>query len=59
MVDYVSLGKNVPDEKRQDCLNLMKILTDEQFIYEECTLDGQLQYLLTANRMAVLKRITG
>ena len=50
MVDYVSLGKNVPDEKRQDCLDLMKILTDERFIYEECTLDGRMQYLLTANR---------
>ena len=50
MVDFVSVGKNVPDEKRQDCLDLIRIMADEQFIYDVCTLDGRLQYLLPANR---------
>ena len=50
MADFVSLGRNTPDEKLQDCLDLMRIMVDEQFIYDVCTLDGQLQYLLPANR---------
>ena len=50
MADFVSLGKNTTDEKLQDCLDLMRIMVDEQFIYDVCTLDGQLQYLLPANR---------
>ena len=55
MVDYVSLGKQVPEEKLRDCLDLMKIMVDEQFLYDVCTLDGQLQYLLTANRQVFLR----
>ena len=50
MVDYVSLGKNAPDEKLEDCLELMKIMVNGDFVYDVCTLDGKLQYLLPANR---------
>lgn len=50
MVDFVSPGKNMQDEKRNDCLDLIRILVDEQFIRDVCTLDGRLQYLLPANR---------
>ena len=49
-VDFVSLGKNVPDEKLQDCLDLMSIMISGQYVYDVCTLDGRLQYLLPANR---------
>ena len=49
MVDYVSLGRHIPDEKLQDCLTLMKIMVDEEFTYDVCTSDGRLQYLLPAN----------
>ena len=50
MADFVSLGKSIADDKLQDCTDLIRIMTDEQFIYDVCTLDGQLQYLLPANR---------
>lgn len=50
MADYVSLAKNIPDEKLQDCLTLVKIMTDEQFTYDICTTDGKLQYFLPANK---------
>ena len=49
-VDFVSLGQNVPDEKLQDCIDLMKIMISGQYVYDVCTLDGKLQYLLPANR---------
>lgn len=42
MVDFVSLGKDIPDDKLQDCVDLVKIMVDEQYIYDVCTLDGQL-----------------
>ena len=45
MVDCVSLGKNVADEKLEDCLDLMKIMSNGDFVYEVCTLDGRLQFL--------------
>ncbi len=50
LVDFVSLAKSVRDEKRQDCLDLMKIMTSGEFVYDVCTLDDKLQYLLPANR---------
>ncbi len=57
MADYVSVAKNVPEEKQQDCLDLMKLMVDEQFLWDVCTLDGRLQYLLTANRQ-VFRRLS-
>ena len=48
--DFVSMGKNVNQEKKQDCIDLMNIMTDEQFVYDVCNMDGKLQYMLPANR---------
>ena len=48
MVDYASLGKNVREEKLLDCLDLLEIMADPQFIYDLCVREGQLQYLLPA-----------
>lgn len=50
MVDYVSLGTHLQGDKLRDCLDLAEIMVDEQFIYDVCTLDGQLQYFIPANR---------
>ena len=50
MSDHVSVGKNVQEEKLPDCMAFVKIMTGEQFIYDICTQDGQLQYLLPANK---------
>lgn len=57
MADFVSLGIQVPDEKLSDCLALMQIMAGEQFVYDACMLDGQLQYFLPANR-CVFPRLT-
>lgn len=48
MVDFASLGQNVREEKLLDCLDLLEIMADPQFIYELCTQGGQLQYMLPA-----------
>ena len=48
MVDYASLGKNVREEKLLDCLDLLEIMADPQFIHELCVQEGQLQYMLPA-----------
>ena len=50
MVDYASLGKNVREEKLLDCLDLLEIMADPQFIYDLCVQEGQLQYMLPACR---------
>ena len=34
MVDFASLGQNVREEKLLDCLDLLEIMADPQFIYE-------------------------
>ena len=48
MVDYASLGRNVQEEKLLDCLDLLEIIADPQFICQLCVQDGQLQYMLPA-----------
>ena len=48
MVDYASLGNHVREEKLLDCLDLLEIMTDPQFIYDLCAQDGKLQYMLPA-----------
>ena len=48
MVDFVSLGRNVREEKLLDCLDLLEIMADQAFIYDMCTAEGQLQYMLPA-----------
>ena len=51
MVDFASIGKNVREEKLLDCLDLLEILTDRQFLYDLCTKEGQqLQYMLPCSK---------
>ena len=50
MVDYASVGKDVREEKLLDCLDLLEIMTDEEFICELCVKDGKPQYMLPARR---------
>ena len=50
MADFISIGKNTQKEKLQDCLDLIDILISEEFIYELCVPDSELQYLLPADR---------
>ena len=46
MVDYASLGNHVREEKLLDCLDLLEIMTDEEFIFNLCLQEGRLQYML-------------
>ena len=46
MVDYASMGKNVREEKLLDCLDLLEIMTDKEFLFEQCVQEGRLQYML-------------
>ena len=48
MVDYASLGNHVREEKLLDCLDLLEIMADGQFIYDLCAPEGKLQYMLPA-----------
>ena len=50
MVDYASISNRVEEEKLLDCLDLLEIMTDPQFIYELCTAGGELHYMLPACR---------
>ena len=36
MADYASLGNHVREEKLLDCLDLLEIMTDKEFIFELC-----------------------
>ncbi|MBQ9663884.1 MAG: hypothetical protein IJV40_12105 [Oscillospiraceae bacterium] len=49
-VNYVSVGMRPRDDRLLDCLDLIEILADSQFFLDYCTLDGQMRYLLPANR---------
>lgn len=46
--DYISIGTDVSDEKLLDCLDLMEIVVDNSFLFDVCTADGHLQYMLPA-----------
>ena len=46
MVDYASLGNHVREEKLLDCLDLLEIMTDQEFIFDLCLQEGRLQYML-------------
>ena len=48
MVDYASLGKHVREEKLLDCLDLLEMIADPQFIRDLCVQEGRLQYMLPA-----------
>ncbi len=46
MVDYASMGNHVQKEKLLDCLDLLEIMADPQFLYALCMQEGKLQYML-------------
>lgn len=48
-VDFASLGVNVSGEKLLDCLDLLEIIADSDFIYDICFSNGRLQYMLPAD----------
>ncbi len=50
LADFISIGKHIQKEKLQDCLDLIDIMTSEEFVFEMCVPDGELQYLLPADR---------
>ena len=58
MSDFASVGRNTSEDKVQDCLDLIRIMADEQFIYDTCTLNGEFQYYIPANRN-VFMRLAG
>jgi thiamine pyridinylase len=48
MADFASMGNHVAEEKMLDCLDLLEIMSDADFIYEMCTANDELQYMLPA-----------
>lgn len=56
MADFISLGKHMEKEKLQDCLDLIRIMISEEFVFDQCMPDGQLQYLLPAD-MRVFRKL--
>lgn len=56
MVDMVSMGRHVSEEKLLDCLDLMEIISSPDFACDLCTSGGELQYMLPVSRTA-LKRL--
>ena len=49
-VNYISVGSGVNGERLLDCLDMIEIITDSGFFIDYCTADGQLRYLLPANK---------
>ena len=45
-VDLASLGRDVSGDKLLDCLDLLEIMTDQEFIFNLCLQEGRLQYML-------------
>ncbi len=50
MADFASLGTQVREEKLLDCLDLLELMTDEDFLFDLCAPDGKLQYMLPSRR---------
>ena len=46
MTDLASMGNHVREEKLLDCIDLLEIMTEEEFVYRLCVEDGRLQYML-------------
>lgn len=44
-VDFVSIGKNVREEKLLDCLDLIEIICSEEFIFDLCAPGGKPSYM--------------
>ncbi len=55
-VDYASLSQHVREEKMLDCLDLLEIMTDKEFIYGLCMQEGRLTYMLPPS-MSVYGRL--
>ena len=55
-VDYASLSHHVKEEKMLDCLDLLEIMTDKEFIYGLCMQEGRLTYMLPPS-MSVYGRL--
>ena len=49
-VDLASLGRDVSGDKLLDCLDLMEIISNSDFIYDICCVDGKLQYMLPTDQ---------
>jgi len=49
-VDFVSIGKNVKEEKLLDCLDLLEIICSEEFIYDLCAPNGKPSYMCPAHK---------
>ena len=50
LADFVSVGKHMEREKRQDCLDLIQILISESFVLDLCMQGGEFHYLLPADK---------
>ena len=50
MVDAVSMGAHVKEEKMLDCLDLMEIIVSEDFQYQLNVIGGKPQYMMPADR---------
>ena len=48
--DFASIGKHVEGEKLLDCIDLLEMLSSSDFIYDICTANGKLQYMLPTDR---------
>lgn len=44
-VDFVSVGKNVREEKLLDCLDIMEIICSGEFIYDICVPNGKPSFM--------------
>ena len=48
--DYISMGSKVAGEKLLDCLDLMEIMVDPDFVFDICMATGKPQYMIPADR---------
>lgn len=53
--DYISMGVHISDEKLLDCLDLMETVVDGGFLFDACTAEGNLQYMLPAVKSVYAK----
>ena len=49
-VNYVSVGSRSDGDRLLDCLDLIEMIADSGFFLDYCTFNGQMRYLLPANR---------
>lgn len=56
--DFISMSPHVAEEKLLDCLDIMEIITAPSFIKDLCAQDGNIQYMLPADR-TVYRELAG